>query len=131
MANAINPRPGDVFALPAHLGKGPPTPVTIARTTATQAIDADGGRWSLKWGAKLGSSTDHIRPWTDADTAAVEEHERATAYRRALDALGAAGYYWERLPTGLALAAALPHLRRAMEAMELATMPVVDRKPSP
>lgn len=113
MANAIDPKPGDVFALPGH----PPERVTIERCTATQAVDTKGRRWRLKHGDRLGSSRETIRPWTDVDTAAIDEHERAVAYRRCLDALGAANYYWQRLPTGEALARALPHLEDAVAAL--------------
>lgn len=120
MSNAINPKPGDVFAIPAYRN-GSPTRVTIERVTATQAVDTQGRRWNLKTGIRVGSGNyESIHPWTEADTAAVEEHERAADYRRCLDALGASAFCWQRLPTGDALARALPHLEAAVAALPAA-----------
>ena len=111
----FDPQPGDVFACPGYRN-APPERVTIERLTATQAIDTDGHRWRRSDGRRVGGSG-YIRAWTDKDTAEVEEYERTSEYCRLLDALGSTGCYWHKLPKGARLAASLPHLRAAVEAI--------------
>lgn len=119
----ITAKPGDVFALPGNGRDEPPSRVTIAKVTAKQAVDTRGRRWRLSDGRLIGESSggfrgwSRIRVWTDADTEALEEAERARTYRACLDKLGAANYDWRKLPSKAKLAAVLPLIQAAADAM--------------
>lgn len=112
---------GDVFAVVDHRSGSCPrvTKVTIDKVSKTVAIDAKGGRWSIRKGRPVGASAwdwKHLRPWTAEHDALVADSVVEWRYEEAMDALGASGVYKKALADLEKLRAALPHLEAAVKA---------------